>query len=72
MLPKTTKHAVIVSKFKALNWEGPYGGRDHPYMQKGSRIQRIPNPHGSGDVHVSLLKRILRQAGISDEDWNNA
>lgn len=31
---------------------------------------RIPNPHGSGDISYSLLKEILRQAGISNEEWN--
>jgi hypothetical protein len=29
---------------------------------------RIPNPHGR-DIGVALLTRILRQAGISREEW---
>lgn len=41
-------------------------------MIKGSKKIRIPNPHGSGDIHVSLIKEILRQAGISDEEWEKA
>jgi predicted RNA binding protein YcfA (HicA-like mRNA interferase family) len=28
----------------------------------------IPNPH-DGDVGIGLLARILRQAGISREEW---
>ncbi len=32
----------------------------------------IPNPHGSGDITVSLVKEILRQAGITHEEWDNA
>jgi hypothetical protein len=40
-------------------------------MQRGSLKQRIPNPH-EGDIDVSLLSEILRQAGISHDDWINA
>jgi hypothetical protein len=32
---------------------------------------RLPNPH-RGDISVDLLKRILRVAGISDEELNQA
>ena len=28
----------------------------------------IPNPH-EGDVGVGLLRRLLRQAGVSREEW---
>jgi predicted RNA binding protein YcfA (HicA-like mRNA interferase family) len=31
---------------------------------------RIPNPHRSGDIHISLVKEILRQASISNNEWN--
>jgi hypothetical protein len=37
-------------------------------MRKGELRLRIPNPHGS-DISVDLLKRILRQAEISREEW---
>jgi hypothetical protein len=32
---------------------------------------RIPNPH-RGDIGVALLTRILRQAGISRDEWEQA
>ncbi len=41
-------------------------------MVKGKRKQKIPNPHHGEDYGVSLLSDILRQAGISHEDWNSA
>ncbi len=41
-------------------------------MKKGKRKVKIPNPHGSGDIHVSLLKKILKQAGISESQWMSA
>jgi hypothetical protein len=31
---------------------------------------RVPNPHGSGEISDSLLHEILRQAGISKEEWD--
>lgn len=40
-------------------------------MIKGKQKIRIPNPH-IGDIDVSLLKEILRQAGVSSEEWEEA
>jgi hypothetical protein len=33
---------------------------------------RIPNPHGAEAIGGSQVKEILRQAGISLDDWRNA
>jgi len=41
-------------------------------MKKGTLKVRIPNPHHEKDVHISLVKEILRQAGIEYEDWEKA
>lgn len=67
-LPKQTPHRELIRKFRALGFEGPYGGGRHPFMKKGKLKVHIPNPHG-GNIGIDLLKRILRQAGISEEDW---
>jgi len=40
-------------------------------MRQGTHQVRIPNPH-AGDIDISLLRRILRQAEIDDDEWNNA
>jgi len=37
-------------------------------MMKGSLTIHIPNPH-RGVIDITLLKKILRQAGLSREDW---
>ncbi|MEK7649124.1 MAG: type II toxin-antitoxin system HicA family toxin, partial [Patescibacteria group bacterium] len=47
----------------------PFSGGRHLFMVKGSLKLRIPNPHGS-DISKALLSEILRQAGISREEWN--
>ena len=37
-------------------------------MQEGTKKVRIPNPH-KGDIGVDLLANVLRQAGISRDEW---
>lgn len=41
-------------------------------MVKGELKIRIPNPHKGEDVSDSLLREILRQAGIEKKDWEKA
>ena len=71
-MPSHISRKELIRKFKTLGFSGPYSGGRHQFMIKGKKKIRIPNPHGSGDIHISLLKEILRQAAISDEDWDNA
>ena len=62
----------VIRKFKALGYSGPLSGGKHQFMVKGKKKIRIPNPHGSGDIDISLVKEILRQAAISNEEWDKA
>jgi len=62
----------VIRKFKALGYSGPLSGGKHQFMVKGKKKIRIPNPHGSGDLDISLVKEILRQAAISNEEWDKA
>ena len=55
-------------KLRKLGFDGPYQGGKHPYMIKGDLVLTIPNPHRR-DIGVGLLSRILRRAGISEEEW---
>jgi len=64
-------HRDLVRTFKALGYDGPFPGGKHLYMNGPRGTVRIPNPHGS-DISVGLLKRILRVAEISDDEWNLA
>ena len=61
----------LVSRLRALGFEGPYAGGRHEYMTKGHRRIWIPNLHGSA-ISVDLLARVLRQAGISRAEWLEA
>jgi hypothetical protein len=40
-------------------------------MRRGTRTVAIPNPH-VGEIRIGLLREILKQAGISDDEWNGA
>jgi len=61
----------LIKRLKALGFSGPYSGGRHSFMKRGPLKLRAPNPH-VGDISIPLLKEILRQAGISEDEWNNA
>jgi len=58
----------LIRNLKDLGFDGPYSGGKHQYMIRGQIRLRVPNPH-QGDIGPGLLTRILRQAGIPREDW---
>jgi len=40
-------------------------------MKKGELKVSVPSPHKEDVIGISLLKEILKQAGIDQNDWNN-
>ncbi len=63
----------MVDRFNACGWDGPkYGkGRSpHPFMKKGKRKVPIFNDHGE-TISAPAIRRVLRIAGISDEEWEH-
>jgi predicted RNA binding protein YcfA (HicA-like mRNA interferase family) len=66
-----TSRKDLIRKFKNLGFSGPYSGGRHQFMVKGEFKIRVPNHHQTGDISDSLLSEILRQAGISKEEWKN-
>ena len=58
----------LVQRLRELGFEGPYSGGRHPQMHRGDITVIVPNPH-EGDIGVGLLRRLLRQAGVSREEW---
>ena len=61
-------HKNLIKKLKALGFEGPFSGGKHLFMSKGSLDLTMPNSHNA-DISVDLLKRILKQAQISRQEW---
>ena len=70
-MPKNISWRKLVQKFKRLGFHGPFSGGRHLFMIKKDLKIHIPNPH-RGDISKHLVAEILRQAGISAEDWENA
>ncbi len=58
----------LVRRLRELGFDGPYEGGRHPQMRRDDVTVIIPNPHG-GDIGVGLLRRLLRQAGVSRDEW---
>ena len=59
----------FIKKLQARGFDGPYAGGRHLFMKRDSFKLHIPNPHKK-DISKYLLAEILRQAGVSFEEWN--
>lgn len=68
-MPKSISWRRLVQKFCKLGYDGPYGGGRHLFMKKGELKVIIPNPH-RGEINKHLVAEILRQARISNDEWD--
>lgn len=64
------KRKNLISKLKQLGFTGPFSGGKHQFMIKEKLRLTIPNPHQS-DIGINLLSKILQQASITKEQWEN-
>jgi predicted RNA binding protein YcfA (HicA-like mRNA interferase family) len=62
------KRRDLIVCLRRLDFKGPYSGGRHEFMSKGNVTVVLPNPHQS-DIGRELLARVLRQAGVSREEW---
>lgn len=60
----------LIAALRLAGFEGPRPGAKHAVMIRGRRYLRIPNPHRA-DLSKDLLSRLLREAGLSREEWEN-
>jgi predicted RNA binding protein YcfA (HicA-like mRNA interferase family) len=58
----------LVRNLRSLGFEEPEARGSHEIMRRGDDWVAVPNPH-RGDISKELLSRVLRQAGISREEW---
>lgn len=68
-MPKNISWRKLIQKFRRLGFDGPYSGGRHLFMVKKDLKVRVPNPHGQ-DISKHLLIEILRQAHISNTEWD--
>ena len=69
-MPRNISWRKLVQKFRRLGFDGPYSGGRHLFMAKGDLKVRIPNPH-RGDISKHLVLEILKQAGITNKQWDD-
>ncbi len=62
------KRRDLIAYLRQLGFTGPFTGGSHEYMERGTTKVPIPNPH-RGDISVGLLRRILREAHVTNEQW---
>ncbi|MGA0555730.1 type II toxin-antitoxin system HicA family toxin [Larkinella sp. VNQ87] len=65
---KSIKRSDLIYFLPQAGFTGPESGGKHQFMLKGNLKLTIPNPH-QGEISVGLLGRLLKQAGISREEW---
>jgi predicted RNA binding protein YcfA (HicA-like mRNA interferase family) len=71
-MPPPVSRRELIRKLRCLGFSGPAAGGRHHFLKKGALKLRIPNPHRRGDISGPLLSEILRQAGITREEWTKA
>ena len=59
----------MVRRLKKLGFEGPFPGKRHQHLIRGTTLVIIPNPHHGQDISADLIAEILRKAKISREEW---
>jgi predicted RNA binding protein YcfA (HicA-like mRNA interferase family) len=58
----------LVKKLHTFGFDGPFQGGKHPYMIKSNLVLTIPNQHRE-PITTELLSRIIKQGGITREEW---
>lgn len=72
-MPKVSplKPNEVIHKLRQLGFEGPISGGRHMRMIRREPGQVIPIPmHKGKDVSVGVIRSIIREVGISPEEWN--
>lgn len=62
------KRKKFMKYMRQLGFHGPYSGGKHQFLERNDLQLRIPTPHQS-DIGPNLLGRLLKQADISKEEW---
>jgi len=62
----------LIKKLTILGFIGPYPGTKHQHMVKDGVFVMIPNPHHGEKIGVKLQLIILKETGISREEWLSA
>lgn len=62
------RRSDFIAALRDLGFTGPHRGTKHDFMLRGSLRVRVPNQ----DIEDrGLLREILRQAGMTREEWES-
>lgn len=67
---RPVRRKELIKVLKEAGFEGPFTGGRHEFMVRAQVRLILPNPH-QGDISKDLLARILHQAGITRQEWEN-
>lgn len=60
----------LIRKLHRFGLSGPFSGGKNHYMLHGKLKVFLPNPHRS-DIGSKIVKRIIIDIGISEENFEN-
>jgi len=64
------KSREVIRKLRRLGFDGPIPGGHHVRMVHLENGQIIPIPvHSGKDIGVGLIREIIRQVGITRDEW---
>jgi len=70
-MAKAASRREVVRRLRRLGFDGPFPGGRHEVMVRGRLKLFLPNPHG-GELSTGLVTRLLKEAGVSEEEWEQA
>lgn len=71
-MSSSVNYNKFIKKMRKLGFYGPYSGGKHLFLRRVDTDVVIPNPHHCKDIGSNLLDRILKQAGVSKEEFRKA
>ena len=69
-MAKAASRREVVRRLRRLGFGGPFPGGRHEFMVRERLKLYLPNPHG-GELSAGLETRLLREAGIAEEEWEH-
>ncbi|TAJ15597.1 type II toxin-antitoxin system HicA family toxin [Patescibacteria group bacterium] len=59
----------LIKKLKRLGFDGPESGGNHKLMNRDGKKVSLPHANGHHDIAVKLLFKILKEGGVTKEEW---
>jgi hypothetical protein len=63
-----TSRRDFIKFLRKAGFDGPFVGGRHEFVVRDKYQVRLPNPH-TGDISKDLMVRLLKEAGITREEW---